>query len=182
MSNPFRMKRWSPYAVGVGIGVLSWITFAVMNTALGTSTTFPKLAALISYPVASDYVRSNDYYTSLIAPPKKVMFDWQLFLVAMLPVGALVAKKLARDDFATPTPEPWRSRFGSSVPLRFVVAFVGGAVMLFGARMADGCTSGHGISGGLQMAVSSWGFFMAMFVSGVVTAFALYGMKGRDHV
>ncbi|HAI10768.1 MAG TPA: hypothetical protein DCM28_03630, partial [Phycisphaerales bacterium] len=49
-------------------------------------------------------------------------------------------------------------------------------------RMAGGCTSGHGISGGLQLAVSSWAFFFAMFGSGVVTAFALFGLKGRSHV
>ena len=54
--------------------------------------------------------------------------------------------------------------------------------MLFGARMAGGCTSGHGISGGLQLAVSSWAFFIAMFASGLVTAFVLFGKEGRNHV
>lgn len=65
---------------------------------------------------------------------------------------------------------------------RYAAAFFGGVILIYGARMAGGCTSGHGISGGLQLAVSSWIFFIAMFASGVVTAFALFGKEGRKHV
>ena len=61
-------------------------------------------------------------------------------------------------------------------------AFVGGVVLLFGARMAGGCTSGHGISGGLQLAVSSWTFFMSMFASGVVMAWLMFSGRGRAGV
>ena len=53
-------------------------------------------------------------------------------------------------------------------------AFVGGAIIMYGARMAGGCTSGHGISGSLQLAVSSWVFFLTMFAAGVVTALILF--------
>jgi len=59
---------------------------------------------------------------------------------------------------------------------------VGGMVMLFGARMAGGCTSGHGISGSLQLAASSWTFFMVMFASGVATAWLLFGRVARQDV
>jgi uncharacterized membrane protein YedE/YeeE len=52
---------------------------------------------------------------------------------------------------------------------------VGGFLALFGARLADGCTSGHGISGCLQLAVSGWFFFIVMFASGILTARLLYG-------
>ena len=62
------------------------------------------------------------------------------------------------------------------------LTFLGGAVLLFGARLAGGCTSGHSLSGGLQLAVSSWIFTASMFAAGVATAFALYGRKGADHV
>jgi uncharacterized membrane protein YedE/YeeE len=47
-------------------------------------------------------------------------------------------------------------------------------VIIFGARLADGCTSGHGISGSLQLAVSSWTFFLVMFASGIATAFVIF--------
>ena len=54
--------------------------------------------------------------------------------------------------------------------------------MMFGARVAQGCTSGHAISGTLQLAVSSWVFALVIFPVAVVTAFLLYGKEGRRHV
>ena len=40
MTNPFTMKSWSPYVVGVGVGVLSWVAFATADKPLGVSTAF----------------------------------------------------------------------------------------------------------------------------------------------
>jgi hypothetical protein len=182
--NLFGKRRWSPYVVGVGIGVLSWITFAFMGKALGTSTTMAKLAGAATGVVAPDHVAGNAYYGKYFAPDAgKVMFDWQFFLVLALPVGAWLGARLGRADgerFTETVPDLWRERFGGSTALRYGAAFGGGAVMLFGARMAGGCTSGHGISGGLQLAVSSWTFFVAMFASGVAAAFLLFGHTGRS--
>ena len=65
---------------------------------------------------------------------------------------------------------------------RLAVAFLAGAVMMFGARLAQGCTSGHGISGSLQLAASSWVFSAVFFAVATATAFALYGKEGAEHV
>ena len=69
----------------------------------------------------------------------------------------------------------WTENFGPSKTKRLVAAFIGGIIILYGARLADGCTSGHGISGSLQLAVSGWLFFIVMFASGILTAKLLYG-------
>ena len=53
-------------------------------------------------------------------------------------------------------PPMWEARFGDSIALRASVAFGGGILMAFGARLAGGCTSGHGISGTMQLNVASW--------------------------
>ena len=55
-----------------------------------------------------------------------------------------------------------------------IAAFVGGIIILYGARLAGGCTSGHGISGTLQLAVSSWVFFISMFGTGIATAALMF--------
>jgi hypothetical protein len=181
----FKRKVWNPYFVGACIGILSWVTFYTMDKALGTSTTMVHLSALVTGAVAPDRVigdAANAYYAAQIAPPKKNMFDWQFFLVLGMLGGALAASVLWRDRIAENVPALWQWRFGPGRIKRYFFAFLGGAILLFGARMADGCTSGHGISGGLQLAVSSWTFFIAMFVSGVITAFALFGKEGRNHV
>ena len=54
--------------------------------------------------------------------------------------------------------------------------------MIFGARLAGGCTSGHGISGNLQLAVSSLVFTATFFAAAIITALALYARKGAIHV
>ena len=51
--------------------------------------------------------------------------------------------------------------------------------MVLGARIAGGCTSGHGISGTLQLAVQSWTFIVLAFAAAVATAFLLFGKEGR---
>ena len=66
--------------------------------------------------------------------------------------------------------------------LRLAVAFFSGGLMMFGARLAQGCTSGHGISGTLQLAVSSWLFISVAFAVATMTVFLLYGREGVQHV
>jgi len=51
---------------------------------------------------------------------------------------------------------------------------VGGVILGMGARWAGGCTSGHGISGTLQLAVSSWLAVICFFIGGIVTAMVIY--------
>ncbi len=46
---------------------------------------------------------------------------------------------------------------------------------MFGARLAGGCTSGHGITGTMQFAVSSWVTLGAIFVGGMAAARLVYG-------
>lgn len=112
----------------------------------------------------------------------KPVFEWQFALVVMLVLGAFFSAWLSGEKFREEVPRLWEWRFGSSRRLRNVAAFFGGVILLFGARLAGGCTSGHGISGSMQLAISSWSFFLSMFVAGVVTAFMLYGKNGGDHV
>jgi hypothetical protein len=184
MKNPLTMPRWSPYVVGAGIGVLSWITFLWMGEALGTSTTMVHTAAAIEGLFSQDHVYNTAYLAkdAGTAEAPKPLFEWQFALVVMMIVGAFLAARLAGSKFREHVPALWEWRFGKSKTLRYAAAFVGGVVLLFGARLAGGCTSGHGISGGLQLAVSSWTFFIAMFIAGVATAFILYGWEGRKHV
>ena len=181
--NPLKRQRWNPYLVGICIGILSCITFGLMHKALGTSTTIASTPGMVIGIVAPEHVQANAYWSKYFDVDKgKVYFDWQFFLVIALPIGAFLGMKLSGEQFKETVPPLWANRFGPNKWVRYTGAFIGGVILLFGARMAGGCTSGHGISGGLQLAVSSWAFFFAMFGSGVLTAFGLFGMKGRNHV
>jgi len=63
----------------------------------------------------------------------------------------------------------WEKQKGNSKIKRIVWAFVGGFILIFGARMAGGCTSGHIISGGMQLAGSSFVFGIFMFIGLIIT-------------
>jgi uncharacterized membrane protein YedE/YeeE len=68
----------------------------------------------------------------------------------------------------------WQRALGSPSPARrYAVAFLGGFILLLGARIADGCTSGHGLSGMAQLAVGSTVAVAAMFAGGIATAMLL---------
>lgn len=71
-------------------------------------------------------------------------------------------------------PAVWRANFGDSVATRFVAVFLAGALVLFGARLAGGCTSGHMMSGMMQSAVSGYIFAAGAFLAGIPTALFLF--------
>ena len=182
MQNPLQMKSWSPYVVGAGIGVLSWFVFATANHPLGITTAFENTAAMTEQAAAPGAARANPLIEKKVAEGKAPKIDWEWMLVVGVFIGAWASAKLGGDRTEQSVPPLWKWRFGPSVPKRFAAAFFGGALMMFGARLAQGCTSGHGISGALQLAVSSLIFVVLIFAGGVAAAFLLYGKEGRSHV
>jgi hypothetical protein len=171
-----KARAWSPYVVGALIGILSWFTFATADKPLGVSTTFVRAAGLIEQTIVPAHVEANAYFMN-----KGIKVDWQMMLVLGTLAGTFLSAWLSKDLRIERVPELWKARFGDSVALRYAMAFVGGVILVFGARLAGGCTSGHGISGSLQLALSGWTFFMAVFAAGVASAFTLYG-KVRGNV
>jgi uncharacterized membrane protein YedE/YeeE len=96
-----------------------------------------------------------------------------LFLIGTF-LGSLLSVIASRTFRWEKVPATWAQQFGGSAPKRLLAAFIGGVIIMFGARMAGGCTSGHGISGSLQLALSSWTFFLTMFGAGILTALVLF--------
>ena len=172
--NFLKQRAWSPYVVGALIGILSWFSFASVDKPLGITTAFEYSAALAVKATAPAVAETNAYYK---APEKKPKIDWEWMLVVGVFIGAWVSSKLSGDrgSAADAVPPRWQKRFGPSRAKRYAGAFLGGTLLMFGARLAQGCTSGHGISGALQLAVSSWIFVVVFVASGIAAAFALYG-------
>lgn len=170
MTAVLKARRWSPYAVGAVIGVLSWFAFLTADHPLGVSTTFVRAIGLVEQAVAPEHVASNPYFQK-----RAPRIDWQFMLVIGIAVGAWVSAVLSGSYRRERVPELWARRFGPQAWKRYLGAFVGGLILIFGARLAGGCTSGHAISGGLQLAVSGWLFIACVFVAGIATAYAIFG-------
>lgn len=164
-------KRWNPYVVGICLGLLSWVVFAVVDKPLGVTTAVSQWSGAAAQPVlGQEGLEANPYWA-------KHMPAWNygtLFLVGTF-FGALAGAALSRDVRLEVVPSVWRERFGGSAGKRLAVALVGGILIMYGARMAGGCTSGNGLSGSMQLALSGWTFFLTMFASGLATAWLMFG-------
>jgi uncharacterized protein len=160
---------WSPYAVGIGIGVLSWLTWLISHKPIGCSTSFARSAGMIEKFLRGPKAEVRPYFQEF-----KPDVDWQWMLVLGMIVGALVSSLLSGDFGWLWIPSRWAAAFGTNVPIRLVVALVGGVLLGFGSRWADGCTSGHGISGAMQLAVSSWISAICFFIGGILMAQLLF--------
>mgnify|MGYP000358186986 CR=1 FL=1 len=161
---------WSPYLVGALIGVLSMATFYFSNKPLGASTAYARLTGMVGKAVAPRHTKSLKYYQDF-----KPRVDWEVMLLIGVVGGAFIAALLGGELTGEWLPAMWTARFGAdSLGLRLALAFAGGGLMAFGARMAGGCTSGHGISGTLQLSVGSWIAVICFFVGGIAAAFLMF--------
>ena len=160
---------WSPYVVGAAIGVLSWLTFYFSDKPIGASSFYAQVAGFLGKLISPNRTNSLAYFKD--NPPR---VGWEfVFVVTTIAGGALAA--LTGGEFTNEwLPPMWKTRFGDSVLLRAAVAFGGGILMAFGARLAGGCTSGHGISGTLQLNVASWIAVICFFIGGIAVAMPLY--------
>lgn len=167
---PYPDTAWSPYVIGGLIGILVLSTLALAGKKIGASSAYSDMAGMIGRLVAPKHIASLPYYQK-----SKPMIGWTLTIVLGAILGSFLAAWTGGELTDTYLQDMWIARFGEdSSGLRTFVAFVGGALMAFGARMAGGCTSGHGISGTLQLAVSSWIAVICFFIGGVATAMLMY--------
>jgi uncharacterized membrane protein YedE/YeeE len=101
-------------------------------------------------------------------------FDWQLMFVIGICVGSLIAAVWSGSFKWQGVPDMWAERFGTSSLKRGIVAFIGGIIAMFGARLAGGCPSGHGLSGVSQLAVSGLIAMIFFFVGGIIMTRLIY--------
>lgn len=165
--------RWSPYLVGAGIGVLSWASFYFSDKPIACSTTFAKASGMIERLFRGSQVEDKPYYKKI-----GLNIDWQWMLVMGIVLGSFLSAQLSGDFHLQWVPETWENAFGSNPMLRLVGAVLGGVFLGYGARWADGCTSGHGISGAMQLTISSWVSAISFFIGGILTAHLLFNVIG----
>ncbi len=160
-------KAWSPYVAGVLIGLLQIPAFLMIETALGASSSYVTVGdAIASWFDPS--LTKIDYVAKHLALTAKNL--WQVALVIGIAAGAFLSMKMSGARRQPISPIWARALGSSSSSLRYTIAFVAGFLMLFGARIADGCTSGHGLSGMAQLSVGSTVAVAAMFAGGIVAA------------
>lgn len=147
--------------LGVLFGLLSAASIYLWGP-IGVSGTYPRFIGATMRRLAPEYAASNPYLVKM-----GTLLTPETMLVVGLLVGGFLAARLGRSR----APAVERVHAGETTSARrYRDAFAGGFLIVFGARLAGGCTSGHIISGMSQLAVSSFIFAAAVFASGMGTA------------
>lgn len=150
---------------GIGLAVLNVIVFAssVTNRPIGASTSFPYLADVISG------FTNNDYFNKIKTPG-----SWEVIFLSGAFLSGLIISLIKNEFSFTLIHKNWKKYKNNSKQSRIIWAFVGGFILIFGARMAGGCTSGHILSGGMQLAFSSLTFAIFVFIGLLTTGKLFY--------
>lgn len=99
---------------------------------------------------------------------------WRAFYFVGIALGGLLAvslKDIGFDPRAGYEVMTSADDIGLSMPVAAAVIFVGAIIMGYGARMAGGCTSGHGICGTAQRSAASWAVMITFMATAVITTF-----------
>lgn len=166
----FSMVQWSPYVVGILIGILNILALLLSNKVLGASTSYAVASGMIRKIFNKEYVNKNEFYAK--NPPS---IDWGFMLVIGIVIGSFLSSIISGDFSFVFVPPMWAKEISNSFFVRFIIAIFGGVLLGIGSRWAGGCTSGHGISGTSQLSIISWVASIFFFVGGIITAFLIYG-------
>lgn len=170
VAHAYSLPAWSPYLVGALIGLLAVATLAIAQHKVAASSAYAHVAGMLGRVIAPRHIASLPFFKK-----QKPAVSWSLVFVLGAVAGSYLAASTGGELEASYLPDMWVARFGAdSYGLRTALALVGGALMAFGARMTGGCTSGHGISGTMQLAVSSWISVVCFFIGGALVACPLY--------
>ena len=150
---------------GIALAILTPIVFltALTNRVIGASTFYPYFGDLITGTTG------NSYFDKIKEPGQ-----WEMVFLAGAFFSGLILSLIRKDFKFVLIHDNWKKHKGNSAYKRIIWAFIGGFILIIGARMAGGCTSGHIISGGMQLAVSSLTFAIFVFAGLLITGKLFY--------
>lgn len=127
-----RSRAWNPYFAGALAGVLMALSVLLAGQYFGASTSFVRSAGLLEALLGMERVQDLVYFEG------RLHIDWQWMFVVGIFIGSLISAIHSGTFRLQLVPDMWRGRFGFTPVRRALVAFCGGVVLMFGARLADG--------------------------------------------
>ena len=151
---------------GIALAILNSIMFltATTNKPIGASTAFPYTADLLTGTI------QNNYFAKIESSG-----NWGLIFLAGAFLAGLIISLIKKEFKIILIHSNWEKHKGPSPIKRIIWSFIGGFVLIMGARMAGGCTSGHILSGGMQLAISSLLFSVFAIIGLLITGKIFYG-------
>jgi len=158
-------RYWDPYIAGALLGVLLFLTFFLTGHGLGSSGGINRVVVALEDLVAPQHVDTTPYLAAMAGGERDPLDHWIVWQVVGILAGGFVSGWL-RGRVRVETRRGPQISKGT----RWAMAFVGGVLMGYGARLARGCTSGQALSGGAVLSAGSWAFMLAVFAGGYLLA------------
>ncbi len=162
-------KGMNPYVAGALAGLLLMVSVAVNGNYFGSSTAIVQLVGMLGKAISPEWAARIEYFTVVDAT-----LSWQIFFVGGILMGSLGAALIFGDFKWQTIPELWKKTRGTNKISRMTLAFIGGIIALFGARLAGGCPSGQ-LSAMALLSVSGLLAMGMFFIVGIVVARLVYG-------
>ena len=160
----------NPYIGAILLGTVLFLAFFITGSGLGASGGINRLIVFVENFIVPDHIDRTPYLLSMAGGSLNPLDSWIVFLTVGTFIGGGISGFFNHRI-------KWETVKGPniSVRTRWIMAFIGGALMGYGARFARGCTSGQALSGGAVLSVGSWAFILALF--GSAYAFAYFFRK-----
>lgn len=157
-----------PYLGGTLLGIVLFVSFLITGNGLGASGGLNRIVVFLEDLIAPGHIDQVPYLIKMAGGEKNPLDDW----IVMVSIGTIIGGFISgwlngRLKVETNKGPNITNR------TRWVMAFVGGAIMGFGARFARGCTSGQALSGGAVLSAGSWVLMFAIFGGGYALAYFL---------
>ncbi len=166
IKSPQAMPNW--LSLGIVFGLVGAASILLWGP-IGVSGTYPRVIGEIARALDPAYASENPYLVKMGS-----LFRGETFLV----IGLLIGGFLGSRKDATKAPKVENPHAGVETNAkRYTEAFLAGFLILFGARLAGGCTSGLIISGMTQLSIAGFVFAAGVFATGIGTAKLMQAMR-----
>lgn len=156
------VEFWPWWLGGIAIGLLVPFMYFFLNTALSVSTGYGNLLKIIVPKTKLKWLNSENYADK---------FNWRFFFLAGIIIGGFLAARTAGMPVVTSQMGLFTEKSGWPFPAYILWFFAGGLLLGLGARLANGCTSGHSIHGLATFQKSSLVATVFFLLFGVITTF-----------
>jgi uncharacterized protein len=156
----------NPYLAAILLGIVLFLAFFITGNGLGASGGMNRLIVVVEDAVYPSHIDRTPYLLTLAGGDRNPLDSWIVFLTIGIVIGGFASGwfngRFKLETIRGPKVSPRK---------RWLMAFIGGAFMGYGARLARGCTSGQALSGGAVLSVGSWAFMLAVFAGAYAVAY-----------
>jgi len=151
----FTATAWPAWLSGIVVGSLQFPMLILASETLGASRAYVTIVANVLSFIVPDFVNRNSY---LLGAKNGTANLSQVLFVCFACIGSFISCYLAGSSF---------SGVSGFSPIS---SFVGGVLIVFGGRLAGGCTSGQGLSGNAVLAINGMIATAGIFLGGIPVA------------